>query len=45
MPTITIRITDENNDKVEKHRLEIQKDSIGKITFTDALNHLLEVSK
>jgi len=45
MKKISANLTDENYDKIKKHKTIFQKDSIGRVTFNDSLNHLLEIAK
>ena len=43
MKKISIQLTDEIYNKVKKYQVMLQKDSVGRVTFTDSLNYLLGV--
>lgn len=45
MKQISSMLTDENYNKIKKYKTILQKNSIGRITFTDSLNYLLEIAK
>ena len=45
MQKISGQLTDENYNKVKKYKTILQKDSVGRVTFTDSLNYLLEIAK
>lgn len=43
MKITSIVFTDKNYQKIKNHKQKLIKTSIGKITFSDALNNLLEI--
>ena len=42
MRPISAKITDENFKKVQNHKSKLQKGNIGTVTFTTALNDIIE---
>jgi len=45
MKRISAILTDENYNKIKKQKTILQKDSVGRVTFNDSLNYLLEITK
>ena len=42
MRITSVSMTEENHKKIKDHKQKLIKNAVGKVTFSDALNNLLE---
>ena len=45
MRLVTIKLTDKNFEKITTYKTILQEKSVGKVSFADALNNILENKK